>query len=98
MSSPPFAQALPPLYAYLIPLLAAAFVLALILKEIPLRTRAQRVRHRPPPRSREHARRAPQPPVPASPSRRPAPPQVAATPTTLRRPRLPHRWNNPPAE
>ena len=37
-----FAQALPPLYAYLIPLLAAAFVLALILKEIPLRTRAQR--------------------------------------------------------
>ena len=37
-----FAQALPPLYAYLIPLLAAAFVLALILKEIPLRTRPQR--------------------------------------------------------
>jgi predicted MFS family arabinose efflux permease len=37
-----FAQALPPLYAYLIPLLAAAFVLALVLKEIPLRTRAQR--------------------------------------------------------
>jgi len=37
-----FAQALPPLYAYLIPLLAAAFVLALILKEIPLRTRARR--------------------------------------------------------
>jgi hypothetical protein len=33
------AQALPPLYAYLIPLLAAAFVLALILKEISLRTR-----------------------------------------------------------
>jgi hypothetical protein len=33
-----FAHALPPLYAYLIPLLAAAFVLALILKEIPLRT------------------------------------------------------------
>ena len=28
-------------YPYLIPLLAAAFVLALILKEIPLRTRAQ---------------------------------------------------------
>ena len=37
-----FAHALPPLYAYLIPLLAAAFVLALILKEIPLRTRARR--------------------------------------------------------
>jgi hypothetical protein len=36
-----FAHALPPLYAYLIPLLAAAFVLALILKEIPLRSRAQ---------------------------------------------------------
>ena len=29
--------------------------------------------------------------------RRPAP-QVAATPATLRCPRLPHRWNNPPAE
>jgi Major Facilitator Superfamily len=37
-----FAHALPPLYAYLIPLLAVAFVLALILKEIPLRTRARR--------------------------------------------------------
>ena len=37
-----FAQALPPLHAYLIALLAAAFLLALILKEIPLRTRAQR--------------------------------------------------------
>ena len=37
-----FAHALPPLYAYLIPLLAAAFLLALILKEIPLRTRARR--------------------------------------------------------
>jgi hypothetical protein len=36
-----FAQALPPIYAYLIPLLAAAFLLALILKEIPLRTRAR---------------------------------------------------------
>jgi EmrB/QacA subfamily drug resistance transporter len=34
-----FAQALPPVYAYLIPLLAAAFLLALILKEIPLHTR-----------------------------------------------------------
>ena len=37
-----FAHALPPLYAYLIPLLAVAFLLALILKEIPLRTRARR--------------------------------------------------------
>ena len=36
-----FAQALPPIYAYLIPLLAAAFLLALILKEIPLHTRAE---------------------------------------------------------
>ena len=37
-----FAHALPPIYAYLIPLLAVAFVLALILKEIPLRTRGRR--------------------------------------------------------
>src|SRR6202044_2147120 len=37
-----FATALPPIYAYLIPLLAAAFLLALILKEIPLHTRADR--------------------------------------------------------
>jgi EmrB/QacA subfamily drug resistance transporter len=35
-----FAQALPPIYAYLIPLAGAAFVLALILPEVPLRTRA----------------------------------------------------------
>lgn len=35
-----FAAALPPIYAYLIPLLAAAFLLALILREIPLHTRA----------------------------------------------------------
>jgi EmrB/QacA subfamily drug resistance transporter len=35
-----FADALPPIYAYLIPLLAAAFLLALILKQIPLHTRA----------------------------------------------------------
>jgi hypothetical protein len=33
---------LSPLYAYLIPLLAVAFLLALVLKEIPLRTRARR--------------------------------------------------------
>jgi hypothetical protein len=37
-----FADALPPIYAYLIPLLAVAFLLALILKEIPLQTRAHR--------------------------------------------------------
>ncbi len=35
-----FADALPPIYAYLVPLLAVAFVLALILKETPLRTHA----------------------------------------------------------
>jgi MFS family permease len=35
-----FATALPPVYAYLVPLLAVAFVLALILPEQPLRTRA----------------------------------------------------------
>jgi hypothetical protein len=37
-----FAQALPPSYAYLIPLLAVAFLFALLLKEIPLHTRAER--------------------------------------------------------
>ena len=35
-----FADALPPIYAYLVPLMAVAFVLALMLKEIPLRTQA----------------------------------------------------------
>ncbi len=35
-----FADSLPPIYAYLLPLLGVAFLLALILKEIPLRTRA----------------------------------------------------------
>ena len=35
-----FADALPPIYAYLVPLMAVAFVLALALKEIPLRTQA----------------------------------------------------------
>jgi EmrB/QacA subfamily drug resistance transporter len=35
-----FAQALLPIYAYLVPLAGAAFVLALILPEVPLRTRA----------------------------------------------------------
>jgi hypothetical protein len=90
-----FAHALPPLYAYLIPLLAAAFLLALILKEIPLRTRARRdaAQAAPP-----HARRTPQPPAPARPGRRAASPQVAATPTAPRRPRLPHRRNDPRAE
>jgi hypothetical protein len=36
-----FASALPPIYACLIPLLTVAFLLALILKEIPLRTAAR---------------------------------------------------------
>jgi hypothetical protein len=93
-----FAHALPPLYAYLIPLLAMAFLLALILKEIPLRTRARRDVAQAAPRSREHALRAPQPPAAARPGRREASPQVAAIPTALRRPRLPHRRNNPPVE
>jgi EmrB/QacA subfamily drug resistance transporter len=35
-----FADALPPIYAYLVPLLGVAFVLALVLKETPLRTQA----------------------------------------------------------
>ncbi|HTS95429.1 MAG TPA: MDR family MFS transporter [Streptosporangiaceae bacterium] len=35
-----FADALPPIYAYLVPLLGVAFVLALLLKETPLRTHA----------------------------------------------------------
>jgi len=63
---------------------------------------AQNRRHgaiwaRPPRRSTSRSI-TPQPPAPARPGRRPAPPKVAATPATLRRPRLPHRWNNPPAE
>src|SRR3984957_650519 len=62
-----FAQALPPLYAYLIPLLAAALVLALILKEIPLRTRAQQ----------DAAQGAP--PHPGHPPRGPAPPSPGAS-------------------
>jgi hypothetical protein len=76
----------PALYAYLIPLLAATFLLALILKEIPLRTRAQR----------DAAQAAPVQPgarpqgaaaTSLSTSQPPAaPPQVVATPTTLRRP------------
>ena len=35
-----FADALPPIYAYLVPLLGVAFVLAVLLKETPLRTQA----------------------------------------------------------
>jgi len=92
-----FAHALPPLYAYLIQLLAVAFLLALILKEIPLRTRARRDAAQAA-RAQPGARpRAPWPPASARPGRRRAPPQVEVTPTALHRPRLPHRWNNPPA-
>jgi EmrB/QacA subfamily drug resistance transporter len=93
-----FAQALPPLYAYLIPLLAAAFVLALILKEIPLRTRAQRDAAQAAP-AQPGAR--PQGAAATSPSTSQPPVRPTASrghTTTLRRPRLPHRWNNPPAE
>jgi hypothetical protein len=42
-----FAQALPPIYAYLVPLAGAAFLLALILPEIQLRTRAHSDRQAP---------------------------------------------------
>jgi hypothetical protein len=81
-----FAQALPPLYAYLIPLLAAAFVLALILKEIPLRTRARRDAAqaapaqpgaRPPGRRSHQARHVPAAGRP-HPKSRPRPPRSAA--------------------
>ena len=53
-----FAQALPPIYAYLIPLAGAAFVLALILPEVPLRTRAHAARQTPEP---AHAPQDPRP-------------------------------------
>ena len=75
-----------------------AFLLALILKEIPLRTRARRdaaeaATAQPGARPLGAAATSPgtsRPPV--------GTPQVEATPTALCRPRLPHRWNNPPAE
>jgi hypothetical protein len=62
-----FAQALHPLYAYLIPLMAVAFLLALLLKEIPLPARARQDAARADPHGREHVGRAPQPPAPAHP-------------------------------
>jgi hypothetical protein len=89
-----FAHALPPLYAYLIPLLAAAFLLALILKEIPLRTRARR----------DAAQAAPAPPqdgAAASPGTSRPPGGLAASRSHTHGappPRLPHRRNNPRAE
>ena len=84
--------------AYLIPLLAVAFVLALILKEIPLRTRARRDAAQAAP-AQPGAR--PQGAAATGPgtSRPPAGPTGSrGHPATLRRPRLPHRWNNPPVE
>jgi hypothetical protein len=57
----------PPLYAYLIPLMAVAFLLALLLKEIPLRARARQDAARADPHGREHVGLAPQPPAPAHP-------------------------------
>jgi hypothetical protein len=100
-----FAHALPPLYAYLIPLLAVAFLLALILKEIPLRTgarpdAAQAAPAQPGPRPHRAATISPGTSRPLA-----DPPQVEATPPPARIPqpamttrsRAPHRWNNPPA-
>ena len=92
-----FAHALPPLYAYLIPLLAVAFVLALILKEIPLRTRAQRGAARATLRA---AGSAPRGAAATSPGRVPAADRPTASQGHTHGappPRLPHRWNNPPA-
>ncbi len=93
-----FAPALPPQYAYLIPLLAAAFVLALILKEIPLRTRgrrdaAQATLAQPGARPRGAAAASP------GAARPPAGPTASRGHThRAPPPRLPHRWNNPPDE
>jgi hypothetical protein len=89
-----FAHALPPLYAYLIPLLVVAFVLALILKEIPLRTRTQRdaaqaAPAQPGARAKSAtatSRRASRPPACPTASRahtRRAPPPPAAAPREL---------------
>jgi len=80
-----FASALTPLYAYLIPLLAVAFLLALLLKEIPLRARtgpgappaspspggARRQPPRRQPPGRQPTRRPPH--LPESPERRELP-------------------------
>jgi EmrB/QacA subfamily drug resistance transporter len=104
-----FAQALPPIYAYLIPLLAAAFLLALILKEIPLHTRpgletvpaAPAGQSTSPVRPSGPGRHQPRHAPPAHPT----PPQAAVAPTTRGRPQraagLPAtprtRRENPPA-
>ena len=84
--------------AYLIPLLAVAFLLALILKEIPLRTRARR--------DAAQATLAQQGARPlggavTSPGTSPAAGRPHASRGHTHRappPRLPHRWNNPPDE
>jgi Major Facilitator Superfamily len=90
-----FAQALPPLYTYLIPLLAAAFVLALILKEIPLRTRAQQDAAQAAP-AQPGAR--PQGAAATSPSTSQPPVRPTASRGHTHHAPPPHRWNNPPAE
>jgi hypothetical protein len=93
-----FAHALPPLYAYLIPLLAVAFFLALILKEIPLRTRARRDAAQAT-LAQQGAR--PQGGAVTSPGTSPAAGRPHASRGHTHRappPRLPHRWNNPPDE
>ena len=88
-----FASALPPIYAYLIPLLAAAFLLALILKEIPLRTAARLDASQ---ALTGHPARvgAPQPPARHAPPAHPIGPQAAAAPSSRGRS---HRGRGPPA-
>ena len=85
-----FAGALPPIYAYLIPLLALAFLLAVILKETPLHTRdgldaAQAAPRRPDQTRRATGRTAPagQPAAGAGTAAqaRPIPPLAAAAPS-----------------
>jgi hypothetical protein len=100
-----FAHALPPIYAYLIPLLAVAFVLALILKEIPLRTRGRRdaaqaapTGKNAPPGRRSHQPRGPYR-QPAQSHHKPRPRRVRAPARSGRAPPgcLPHRPGYPPA-
>jgi hypothetical protein len=79
-----FADARPPIYAYLIPLLAVTILFALILKEIPLHPPPGCSTGRPP-----QARTRSQGTAAASPARLaadPVPPPVAATPSARGRP------------
>ena len=100
-----FAHALPPLYAYLIPLLAVAFLLALVLKEIPLHTRVHLDAAQAPPRApaRPQGTAATSPgtsPQPARSHRRTRPRRPPAGALSGRQAsRLPARTgrNNPPA-